>query len=80
MLTSAVLKGGYGLFLCCVCDVLLVAVVVAVFGGSVQFFKSKGSRVQGYSAASVLYSKCNTRNSSEDLEGDLHFLLTSKEL
>lgn len=68
------------LLVCCVCDVLLVAVVVAIFGGSVRFIKAKGSRMQGYSAASILSSKCNTRNSSEDLEGDLCFLLTSKEL
>lgn len=62
----------------CVCDVLLV---VAIFGRSVWvFFEAKGSGVQGYSAASILQSKCNTRNSSEHLEGDLHFLETSKEL
>lgn len=37
----------------CVCDVLLVAVVVAIFGGSIHFFKAKGPGVQGYSATSI---------------------------
>lgn len=36
------------LLVCCVCDVLLVAVVMTVLGGSVPFFKSKGSGMEGY--------------------------------
>lgn len=47
-------KGVGVLLVCCVCDVLLIAVVVAIFGGNVHFFEAKGSGVQGYSAASIL--------------------------
>lgn len=35
------------LLVCCVCDVLLVAVVVAVFGGSVPFLNLKVLECRG---------------------------------